>query len=168
MQTILIAGVLAYGKSYFGTWLAREKNFIHLDVEKESGRCLRELNLMKDWLACCQTGQAKDFVERLQNLGKSVVFDWGFPTNCLNVVEALKTAGVQVWWFNGDHEMARNAFLKRGGLQIQSFDKQVADIRRDWEQIMSVFGPNILKTLMHNGKYLHPRRIYRYIFVNPT
>ncbi|HUU16595.1 MAG TPA: hypothetical protein VMW72_05555 [Sedimentisphaerales bacterium] len=167
MKTILlISGVPGVGKSYFGTWLEKEKNFLHLDVEKD-GR-LEKFTLNQDWLNCFKTSQAEAFVGRLQNLGRLVVLNWGFPTQFLYVVQAMKTAGVQIWWFDADYTIARNVFLKRGDVPVQAFDNQVANIMRDREQIESIFSPNILKTLQNDGNHLAPDKIYDHILMNTT
>ncbi len=80
----------------------------------------------------------------------------------------MKTAGVQVWWFDADHTVARIVFLKRGDVPVQNFDTQIANILRDWKQIESIFSPNILKTLHDDGNHLAPDKIYNHILMNTT
>ncbi len=164
MKIIFISGVPATGKSYFGTWLEEEKNFIHFDVEKDDH--LEEYNIKQDWDNCFKTGQTETFVKKLQKLQKSVVLNWGFPTEFLVFVQALKTEGIQIWWFDAEHTVARYAFLTRGGISLHFFDKQVGGIRKDWEKIESTFSPNILKTLQDDGNYLAPDKIYNHIFMS--
>jgi hypothetical protein len=164
MKIIFISGVPATGKSYFGTWLKEEKNFLHFDVEKDTN--LEKYNLKKYWDNCFKTNQTQTFVKKLQKLQKSVVLNWGFPTCYLYFAQDIKTRGVQIWWFDAEHSIARNAFLKRGSISLPSFDNQVDYIRKDWKKIESTFSPNILKTLQDDGNYLAPDKIYNHIFMS--
>jgi len=163
---LLLSGVPASGKSYFGNWLEQERGFLHLDIEKD-GR-LQQINLQQSWSTCFQTRECDDFVVRLKELGRPVVQNWGFPTAYLHVIESLRESGVDVWWFDADHSVARRSFLRRDDISVQAFDKQVTDIARDWHHIRSVFGRNILKTLQDDGTYLSPNEICDHIFTKTT
>lgn len=55
--------------------------------------------------------------------------DWGFPVSCLPLVRELQFCGVQLIWFDGDIERAREEFVKRGGIAVTNFDTQVAAIQ---------------------------------------
>jgi hypothetical protein len=88
-QTIvLLAGVPAAGKLYFGQWLEKHHGFLHLDVEKDGRLVL--LGLDGAWNQCFQAGDVKPFVAALRGMGRSVIVNWGFPPSWLSVVRGLK------------------------------------------------------------------------------
>ena len=159
---VLLSGVPASGKSYFGSWLEDHKSFLHIDAEKD-GRLL-EQGLLPLWDSCFQGGNPAALVNALQALNRPVAFNWGFPTCWLPVVEAMKREGFDIWWFDADRNAARRAFARRGDVPLHAFDKQIADIARDWSKIKKVFSPNIMRTLKSNGAYTEPAEIYRKIF----
>lgn len=46
------------------------------------------------------------------------------------ILEVVSDA-FSIWWFDADHSVARQMFLKRADFQINAFEKQVSDISRD-------------------------------------
>jgi hypothetical protein len=57
--------------------------------------------------------------------------------------------------------VARNAFVKRGGIAPADFDKQMDDIEREWLLIATVFGSNIVNGLRPDGSQRTPQEIWR-------
>lgn len=160
---LFIAGIPATGKSCFGEWLRKNHSFIHLDLD----------NLNREWSSIWNnyfTSRFYDvpsFTQELKNKNSSIVIDWGFKVLALPVVEAFKSAGFNMWWFNADHKIARLAFIKRGGGEDAEFDSQVNDINREWRNINNIFSPNIIENALNlNMEYMHSQNIYNHIFGN--
>jgi len=158
---LLISGVPASGKSYFCEWLERAESFLHFDVEKD-GR-LEQGGLKPLWDRCFTMGSPDPLVKALRALGSPVVLNWGFPPEWLSVVAALKRDGVNIWWFDADHAAARRAFIKRGDVPLECFDRQMPKIERAWPSIKALFEPNIVTTLSPDDKRPSPEEVFRQI-----
>ena len=158
---LLISGVPASGKSYFCEWLERTAFFLHFDVEKDGRLEQRGLKLL--WDRCFTMGTPGPFFKALRALGSPVVLNWGFPPEWLSVVAALKREGVSIWWFDADHAAARRAFIERGDVPLECFDRQMPKIVRAWPSIKTLFEPNIVATLNADGKRSSPEELFRRI-----
>jgi hypothetical protein len=159
---VLLAGVPAAGKTYFGNWLEEHQGFLHLDVEKD-GR-LVSMGLDGAWNHCFQAGDVKPFVSSLRGIGRPVIVNWGFPPACLPVVQDLKDHGLVLWWFDADRDQARREFTKRGDVSLVAFERQVAAIAANWPAIEAVFQPNIVTTLDAEGRRMEPEEVYTIMF----
>jgi hypothetical protein len=155
---VLLAGIPATGKSFFGHWLAENRHFVHLDIENSDR--LQELST-----AVRQNGVAT-FVDKLGQLGQRVVLDWGFPPRLLYFVKEMKECGVRLWWFDGDHDRAREEFIKRGTVLLPNFERQMHQIGLHWNEIREVFQPNILQVLDSEGHRMTPEEIWGHISTN--
>ena len=121
---ILLSGIPATRKSTFGRYLAREHGFAHYDLEcHPRGWPIPDLKSVWD-------RNRPEFIAQLRKHHDRIALDWGFPVDCLSIVEELRNQRVELIWFNGDIDSARSAFEKRGGLDVRSFDHQVAAIKK--------------------------------------
>ena len=96
----------------------------------------------------------------IRKLPNPVVVNWGFQTRYLYVVSALQAEGLHTWWFHAQRNLARQAFVARGGMDPVYFDSQMADIEREWLLIASVFGPRIVEGLRPDGSQRTPKEIW--------
>jgi len=151
---ILISGVPASGKTTFGNWLAKNRGFLHLNMEAWD-----DTEHHRIWLKHYQTNMPA-FLKAIMPPTARVVFTWGFPLQYFSIVSGLKDAGVIPWWFDADHVAARRDWLHREqGRGENIVDMQLAALRNaDW-QIRSFYGKNILRTLDHKGRRLTPEQI---------
>lgn len=156
---ILLSGIPATGKSTYGRWLEKNKGFIHLDVENET-RGLKK-NLASGFFS---STSSIPHLEELKKLGAPVLLDWGFPPENLSFVQKLKQEGVTLWWFNGDHDAARRAFIARNTVAVECLDIQMPKIVRCWDQIKQVFHPNILEVLKSNDRRMNYDQIFDEMF----
>lgn len=161
-KLILLSGIPASGKSSYGQWLAREKGFLHLDVEKNG--VLAKAGLEPVFHETFQSRDVMPFVRTLRSRERHVAVDWGFPPHCLWVIQALGRAGVDLWWFDGDREAARKAFLKRGTVAVANLDRQMGAIERAWPDIASTFGTHILRTVAAGPSYLAWSDVFAHMF----
>ena len=157
---LLISGIPASGKNFFSAWLERTKGYIHFDYENEIERLERE-GLLALWSACCSGAAAKPFVDALRRRGSSIVWNWGFPPEAIEIVRSLKREGVHAWWFNADHAAARKAYIARGDPPVKYFDIQMPKIVRAWPSIKALFEPNMIETLQADGSRMSPEVIYQ-------
>ena len=155
---LLVAGIPASGKSHFCRWLAREHQFVHVDVE-EHGR-LAALGLERIWEETFSDDDPTNLIAALRALGPRVVLDWGFPPNWLHVVQDFKDSGADLWWFDADHGKARDEFVRRGTVPVAALDAQMNAIRSNWEDIRELFDPNILLVLGPDGRRMEPDAIW--------
>jgi len=162
LEILLIAGIPASGKSYFGAWLEKNHSYLHVDVE-EDGR-LASNGLLPAWNSCYQAGNVDGFVDALKRLRRRVALDWGFPPRWLGIVQQFKVAGIALWWFHADHDAAREAFIARGDVSIEAFNLQMAAIKDRWSDIKATFAPNLVTTLRADRTRLEPKAIYKAMF----
>jgi hypothetical protein len=162
-EHLFIAGVPATGKSWLGQWLAESHGYVHIDAEIDGGADFDRAGVHDEWDDLISTGRAAKFVRAIGRLPKTVVVNWGFPTRFLYVVSALQAEGVKTWWFNAQPDAARRAFIKRDRKDPAAFDRQMADIEREWLLIASVFGSRIVEGLRIDGSQRRPEEIWREI-----
>ena len=161
-EILLISGVPASGKSYFGQWLEKTASFLHFDVEKD-GR-LDHRGLKPLWDRCFTNGTVRPTRRSVACIClPHVVLNWGFPPECLNVVALLKSEGVSIWWFNADHAAARRAFIKRDDVSLECFDRQITKMTCAWRNIEALFEPQIITTLGPDDERVSPEDIFRRI-----
>jgi hypothetical protein len=146
---------------WLGYWLAEEHGYVHIDAEKAGGADFDRVGAHNEWDELISTGRATKFVRAIGRSRNSVVVNWGFPTRYLYVVSALQAEGVHTWWFHAQRNLARQAFVARGGIDPVYFDRQMADIEREWLLIESVFRPRIVVGLRSDGSQRTPEEIWR-------
>ena len=158
---LLFCGIPASGKSYYGHWMKQTKGFLHFDLEHGA---LNGTDLKPLWDALFSSDTdvaAESFVRALTQLAHPVVLDWGFPICCLPIVQSLKRTGVEVWWFDGNRDIARQDFISRGTGTIERFDSQMADIRREWQAIERSVGTHIMNTVkVGSDHYVEPESVF--------
>jgi hypothetical protein len=161
MPLLLIAGIPATGKTYFSEWLESKKRFLYICVDNDPS--MRSAGLEEEWKNCLICKDASKFVSTLRLRNQPIVLEWGFPPRYLSIIEVLKHKGFSIWWFDADHEAARNVFIKRGTVSLQAFEIQMQRIESNWESIETMFAPNIITTLDASGKHMTVKQIYRRI-----
>ena len=154
----LISGFPGCGKTTFMQWLAKEKQYLHLDMER--GGLDRE-KLRDGWENFCSGTDRVSFSAELLARSPKVVLDWNFPPSCIGLVNALLERGCKLWWFEGDRLAARQRFLERGTEPIEAFDSHVGDICSSWQLIAPLVKGNIIRTIDANGNFLPPERIFQ-------
>lgn len=161
---LLIAGVPAAGKTYFGDWLARTHGYLHLDVENDASVIASGLaNVVAPFR---QHGDTERLLDALERLDRPVVFNWGFPPEYLHIVEEFEEVGFELWWLDADHARARQKFIERGEVPVKYFDIQVAAITDRWNAITELFDPNLVDVLDAAGARLGPEEIWQRIQLN--
>jgi hypothetical protein len=163
LEHLFLAGVPATGKSWLGGWMVETHGYVHIDAERDGGRGFDTAGIRPQWERLIQTGRAAEFVSALTTVGKPVVLNWGFPTRFLHIPDALKAAGLRLVWLTGDRGQAREAFVRRGGIDPRCFDRQMDAIERDWPLIARVFAGGIVQGLGQDGSQRHPEDIWREI-----
>jgi DNA polymerase III delta prime subunit len=153
---LLLSGVPATGKSSFARALARDHNFTHYDLECYPqgwpDPCLKVI-----WDA-----DPARFVAAVKANHRRVALDWGFPVRCLPIVQELRDAGAQLFWFNGEREVARRVFVQRGGIAVANFDTQLAatqDAQYPW-----ILNCPVVETLAADGTFLSQSEIEQAVF----
>ena len=145
---VLISGVPASGKSTYSRWLAAQKCFQYVDLEQSNPtREEQALNV-------------------LRGLSETrVVLDYGFaPLLAMTAIEAFKAAGVVLWWFDADWDVARIKFMGRDRGSVDDFDTQRRKVLSAWQEIVSIFSPNIIEALRPTGEYVSPEDLYDRMF----
>src|SRR5438093_949094 len=107
---LLLSGLPGSGKSSFARWLAKSKGYVHLDFDHGDleKQCLHRL--FDEFVF----SRSEQFIANLLEIEEPVCLDWGFPPRLLPIVHRLADAGVGIWWFDADPDVAKKHFLRRG------------------------------------------------------
>jgi hypothetical protein len=160
-RALFIAGVPCTGKTWLGSWLADNEDFIHIDAEKNHGSDLDAAGIHDEWNLALQSGRADGFARKIQELTKPVILNWGFPVSYLYFVRALQVAGIDTWWIHAESAPARSAFLKRGGIPLSCFDRQMSEIEKHWFLMELVFEGRIIRGLNDEGSQRLPKDLWQ-------
>jgi hypothetical protein len=155
---ILLSGIPATRKSTFARYLAREHGFAHYDLECYP-RGWPHPELKEEW----DTDRAA-FVSRVRQHHDRVALDWGFPVCCFGWVKQLTDQGVKLMWFDGDEACAREAFVRRDGIAVTNFDRQIKAIREAGYPASFGLDCVVVPALSARGVFLDPRLIESTVF----
>jgi hypothetical protein len=111
-----------------------------------------------------ESSGSQQFIIELLERGAPVCLGWGFPPRCLWIVRRLADAGVNVWWFDAEPEVAKKHFLHRGDVPETAFDEQIANIKASREAIMELFGDRVISALNADGTHVSCEQIYAQVF----
>jgi hypothetical protein len=160
---ILLSGIPATGKSTFGRWLASDRGFAHVDVENGG---LGPVGLASAWGAVCQLPppDVRPFITAVRALRRPVALDWGFPPACLPIVRALHDQGLTAWWFDGDRQAARAAFVRRATVPVDALDRQMGFIEADQALLDEFYAQRVVQAIGPDGSFTPPDRIFAAMF----
>jgi hypothetical protein len=161
-DVILIAGIPASGKTSFGDYLRDAKHFLHVDLEAPDEFFISVLD------ESVRVGQVQVFLDVLKQNATNVVLTWGFHPGDFNIIQVLKSAEVELWWFDADEDAAREQFLARGTAPFASFLAQLSRINTAREQIEACFAPRIIETLRADGSFLSRDEIFETMAAVPV
>ena len=164
---LFISGVPATGKTWLGNWLAQTRGYVHIDAEKNRGADLDRENLHREWKELLDTGRANNFIIAAERLKRPFVINWGFPMRYLSAVDALRRAGVDLWWLHADRGQARTALIEREKkkpeherIPVECFDRQMDEIEQHWSRIEQIFGKNMVDGLKPDGSQRPPDKLW--------
>ncbi len=162
--TIFIAGIPGSGKSRFGQWLSVEKGFVHVDMESDG---LDHFDLREPWDTFrSDSGDHSAFPLALERLDSNICLDWGFPVECMPIIERIKALSSKMVWFEADRLHAREGYLRKPNSSAAAFDCQVAKISLAWQQIERMFRPNFFHTMREDGTLIPPAELYNIVSAN--
>jgi len=143
----------------FRRWLENKKGFLHLDVEKPG--VVDGYGLAEAWNNLFSSAASTvAFLDASRQFNRSLAIDWGFPPEYLSIVRQLNEAGVMLWWFAADWEVARRRFKEHGTVPIQVFDIQLRKIAAALTDIKSLFDSHVVYALSSTGIYTPPDEIW--------
>ena len=154
----LISGFPGCGKTTFASWLASTHGYLHVDMERGG---LDRDGLRELWNHYVDGSDRDSFVATMLERSSSIVLDWNFPPRCLDLIQALRGQGFEVWWFEGYRLAARQRFLERGTEPVEAFDAHVGEICVAWRSIEPIVGPNVVNTIKSDGSFLSHETIWR-------
>jgi hypothetical protein len=170
VQTLLITGMPASGKTSFGDWLRDNRGYVHVDLD--AADCLKTAGLPPFWtekerVASLDTGRLREFVRHLRTVGKPSVLTWTFPTDLVDFTREMTSFGVVAWWFEADrlasrvkyasrNTVLRNGVYSRGKPDTTLFDRYVGAVNSNWARIAPIFGERIIRTLGADGRFVDP------------
>lgn len=152
---LLLTGIPGSGKSYFASWLgAHGWGMLIGDRIPISSQGVR--------LAWNQLLQGNDLLleAQMSQFKPGYVIEWGFPAHALPAVELLIAQGFDAWFFDGDREAARAAWLSAWSRTDDSdWRSQVAGLDSIDREITRVFFGRRIQAIGPSGAYLKPQRI---------
>ena len=143
---LFIGGVPCTGKSLLGKWLARERGWLHIDADDWPDYDNSGIHAAWD-VFVMQSGRSTDFVRAVNRKQCPIGLDCCLPMEYLFVIPAFQDEGVATWWFYGEKEHARKAFVEREEkkpvghrIRVECFDTQMYEINRHWRLVERLFG----------------------------
>ena len=126
------------------------------------------------WWSLVTSGRAAAFVQVVADGPQDVALEFGFPLGLLPQVRQLKGAGAQHWWFDANHQAARQAFIARNEqairlrqfeqfVAVEAFDNYIGEIGAHEHEIRALFAPKIIETLKPDGTRMPLEEIHRQI-----
>src|SRR5438874_4555109 len=159
-RILLLSGIPGSGKSSYGRWLVHAKGYLHVDFDHGD----LQRHGLADLFHEVESSGPERFIAELLRRDTPVCLDWGFPPHCLWIVRRLAEAGVDLWWFEADRELAKKHFLNRPNASEAAFEEQMANIEASRDAIMKVFGQNIIPALKADGTHTPCAEIYVQMF----
>ncbi|HEU0049639.1 MAG TPA: hypothetical protein VFQ43_18775 [Nitrososphaera sp.] len=157
---LLLSGVPGSGKSCYGRWLAKNKAYLHLDLEHGD---LEKYGLQRVWDEFWSS-RSDGLISALLETAAPVCLDWGFPPRCLPIVRRLADVDVELWWFEADPHLAKKYFLERATVSEAAFDEQMANIEASRRAIMELFGQHVIRVFREDGMRVPCEEIYAQMF----
>jgi hypothetical protein len=157
---LLLSGIPGSGKSCYGRWLAKNKAYLHLDLEHGD---LEKHGLERLWDEFWSS-RSDRFIAALLENSCPICLDWGFPPRCLPIVQRLADAGIELWWFEADPQLAKKFLLDRATVSEAAFNEQMANIEASRRAIMELFGQNVIRPFREGGARVPHEQIYAQMF----
>ena len=159
-KSIFLAGVPATGKTYFGDWLEKNYNYLHLDIEnKESVINHNLLNEVGEF----RNGNYESLFYKFKEFEKPIILNYGFPPEYLSLIKNFFNYGLVPVWFDAKRNVSCEKFLERGGIDIKYFNIQMDKIEKYKIELNNAFGKCTIQTLRDNGTRVSPEDIYNNI-----
>jgi hypothetical protein len=99
---------------------------------------------------------------QLRQYHDRVVLDWGFPPSALLWVEELRLGGARLVWLDGEISRAKKVFMGRGGIAVECFNEQIANIKNaGYPASLQCI---VVTTLSSTGAFMDYKEIERAIF----
>jgi len=162
---LLVCGIPASGKTTFTRWLEREHSWLRVDTDSVYANPRLDPDLHR--LLTTVPLDVDGLVEHLGRQSDNVAVEWGFqPLAYMASIELLRAMGVNMWWFDGDRDAARNAYSRREGGAVsamQAHDVQMARIIRMWPRITAAFDGHVITTVRPGPNHVRPTEVYELI-----
>jgi len=156
-KSIFLAGVPATGKTYFGDWLEKNHNYIHLDIENNESVISHNLQneVSEFW-----NGNYDLLFCKFKELEKPIILNYGFPPEYLSFIKSFLKYGFFPVWFDANKNVSREKFLERGKIDIKYFNIQMAKIEKSEKELTDTFSKCKIRTLQDDGSRLSPEVIF--------
>jgi hypothetical protein len=174
VQSILISGMPASGKTSFGDWLRDNRGYVHVDLD--AANCLKTAGLPPFWtekerISNLDSGRLREFVRHLKTMPNPTVLTWTFPADLVDFGREMTSFGVVAWWFEADRLAARqryasrntvlrNGVYARGKPDTTLFDRYVGAVSSNWARISPIFGDRVIRALGSDGRFVDPVSIF--------
>ena len=161
---LFITGIPGSGKTSFGNWLQATQGYYHFDMEAD----LRDRHFKRLWSDGFDTDDYSAFIAEVQKLGSEVVLTWGYPEQAILLAKRTARLGVLSFWFGGDLETARRAWLRRERLPEDYERTSLFEVicgQFTESDVVDVFGDRIVCAVTGAG-HTTPEEIWSQIQAN--
>ena len=155
---LFLCGLPATGKSRFSRYLHDNHGFARYELE-----CFPKGWAVPDLQPIWSTSR-NEFVDEIRKRHQRASIEWGFPPSRLVWALELRDAGAEPFWFDGDKARLREVFLKRGGLDIRSFDNQVKAIQESRPN--DSLSARVVNVLHDDGSFRSMSEIWSDVFTD--
>lgn len=148
---IFLCGIPAAGKTNFSKFLEEKHNFYHIDMEHSPWK---DESFHRVWdlifFYPTEDKRVEDFITILNEKYSNSVLDLGFQVapSYFRIIKLLRKFGCKIVWLDCDVKVARQRYIKRDPLMpVSDFDRQVKDIKDNWQIIVKEINPIIIDVL---------------------
>jgi hypothetical protein len=155
-RVLILWGVPGVGKTTFADWLVENKGFIRIDSDLGGAGSSKAAKAWSAFLKRSETPEALAFMKVARYSQQPIVLEFGMyaTVGAIALLEQLRQAGAEVWWFDGDRDEAFEAWKLENRKSGRTFDfgerkwsQVVAFVNENWPHLAEFFGSNIVRTI---------------------
>ncbi len=165
-DVLVVSGWSGVGKTSFAEWL--EKTYGWLRVNNDD-RLTSPSPIQRAWAAFARWPEIAaaqnlaQLVSQLSYMEGRAVIEFGFPVECLFVVERMMALGFNCWWFDGDEPAAFACWkLAKNATTPESqgpYRAQALRVNAEWPSIAERYRQRIVRVLGPGSWHLPPEQI---------
>jgi hypothetical protein len=170
-RVLILWGVPGAGKTTFADWLVDKKGFIRIDSDSGGAGNSKAAIAWRAFLN--RSGTPEAFMKVARYSHQPIVLEFGMyaTDGAIALLERLRQAGAEAWWFDGDRDEAFEAWKLENRKSGRIFDtgerkwgQVVGMMNENWSHLAAFFGSNIVRTIKAGPVHALPEETFAAMF----